>query len=136
MDEETLRKVIREEMSGQYYSEEVREEYCLKDPFLNKEKFKNRRRMAWLAFFCMIALTVFIFWYIPAENLNHYEFIVAWVFGTFSSIIVTYMGVTMIPYFGKKQQPPNQFGGYRPTRPTPYNNYNRSDYYGGDIDER
>lgn len=63
------------------------------DPLLNKEKFKNRRLMAWISFACIILLTCALF-VIPSETVAHYESIFPWVFGTFSSIVLGYMGFT------------------------------------------
>jgi len=121
VDENRLRQIIREELHDMFHGSEPEQSSGghLPDPLVNKVRFRNRRRMAWLSFFSMIAATMLIFFYVPAQNVNHYEVIIAWFYGTLSSIIITYMGVTILPYFGKGGGQSAPHYGNNPYQPRP-----------------
>lgn len=86
-------------LSTDEYINLKREEYEIKDPFLNKEKFKNRRRMAWLSFLMMVIMIGLVFFKLDPQYVQNYDGVLAWGFGTFASVILGYMGFTSFPNF-------------------------------------
>lgn len=79
---------------------------------VDKSVYQNRRRMAYIALFCIIALALFVFFYLPPEQVSVYESIISWFLGTFAAIVLGYMGSTVIPQFAisNRNNRPGTFG--------------------------
>lgn len=77
------------------------------DPFLNKETFKNRRRMAYISIFC-IAVYLFVAPLIyPVAMIIAFKDISIFIIGAFVAVVMTYMGTTtasagIVHYFNAK----------------------------------
>lgn len=68
------------------------------DPLLNKEKFRNRRQMAWLSLVGILLLTGYILAFVQPENVSAYDTVLAWAYGTLTAIVLGYMGMTTYAY--------------------------------------
>jgi hypothetical protein len=66
------------------------------DDYLNKEKWKNRRRMAWVSLFSMIVVTFVILFTdtISVEKLKIISEMLVWFYFSMASVIGAYMGFT------------------------------------------
>lgn len=69
---------------------------------LDKERWKNRRRMAWLSMFAMIAATYALFFVVPESRLQRLEEVIAWFYMAMASVIGTYLGTTTWAYVSSK----------------------------------
>ena len=58
------------------------------------DRWKNRRRMAWLSIYSMISITLICLFFVPPERVETVKDIVIWVNMSFTSIIGFYMGAT------------------------------------------
>jgi hypothetical protein len=58
------------------------------------DRWKNRRRMAWLSIVAMIVFTTLCLFFVSAERLDTVKDIVIWVNMSFTSIVGFYMGAT------------------------------------------
>lgn len=68
-------------------------------------RWKNRRQMAWCAFWAMIAMTL-ILWFlvpliVPFGLVNIVSESMAWFYMAMTAIILAYMGFTTIPFMGR-----------------------------------
>lgn len=121
LDEREIREMIREE-HAMYHGPmvgEARED----DPLVNKDLFKNRRRMAWVSLLGMLIITFLIIATVAPENIGSYDGLIGWVFGALSAVIVAYMGSSSYSYsaFVKApdQYPPGAYERGRPTMAQP-----------------
>lgn len=68
------------------------------DPFVNKERFKNRRRMAWVSLLTIILLLILIFMlpmiYTDISAITSLKDLVETIVGGLVVVILTYMGST------------------------------------------
>lgn len=102
---------------------------------LDKERWKNRRRMAWLALWAMIGMTVAMFVWVPESKLEKLDEIVAWFMMAMASIVGAYIGISGWAQVSQARRPTaGMMGG----NSTPYDNYadgrldtppNKEDYY-------
>lgn len=77
----------------------------VKDMFLNKKTFENRRRMAWISLFAILLIVIASFW-LPTTALQ-IESVIETIVMTLAAVIMTYMGTTMLPVaFTRKTKPP------------------------------
>lgn len=65
---------------------------------LDKERWKNRRKMAWLSMFAMIAATYGLFFLVSESRLQHLGEVIAWFYMAMASVIGTYLGTTTWAY--------------------------------------
>jgi len=69
---------------------------------LEKRKWKNRRKMAWISLFCMIFLTlILLFAPIPDNRLKIITEPIIWSYFAFTSVIGAYMGFTAYAMKGR-----------------------------------
>jgi hypothetical protein len=59
---------------------------------LSNYTWKNRRRMAWLAFWSMVVFTALCFFWVPESRLSHLDTIITWYYMAAASIVGAYMG--------------------------------------------
>jgi len=59
---------------------------------LNVDKWKNRRRMAWVALFSMLLVTYLAFFKVPIERLNVLKEVITWFYFVMGSIVGAYVG--------------------------------------------
>lgn len=66
------------------------------DPALEKIRWQNRRRMAWISLFSMLLLTVMILFtdMINIEKLKVLSEVITWFYFSCASVIGAYMGFT------------------------------------------
>jgi hypothetical protein len=60
-------------------------------------RWRNRRRMAWIAMLSCIAVTLICIFYVEKDKLIALEDILVWYFLTMSGIVLGYMGFTTLP---------------------------------------
>lgn len=75
---------------------------------LDKERWKNRRKMAWLSMFAMIAATYGLFFVVSESRLQHLEEVIAWFYMAMASVIGTYLGTTTWAYVSTKGRRPSR----------------------------
>jgi len=77
-------------------ADEDEEKVCNEDIALNKKRWQNRRRMAWLSLFSMILFTFLILFTdkVSIERLNVLKEVITWFYFSCASIIGMYMGAT------------------------------------------
>lgn len=63
---------------------------------LTANRWKHRRRMAYIALICIIYVTYQSLYYIPQERLGALEEIITWFFITMGSIIGAYVGFSTL----------------------------------------
>lgn len=78
---------------------EEAKEYIEQDPFLNKKKFENRRRMAWYSFVTMVLMTFALFGISMMGTtgiaaISALTPILYMVYGVYTTVIAAYMGIT------------------------------------------
>ena len=81
------------------------------DPDLNADRFKNRRRMAWVAMSLLTFSMCVIFFWVPASDVDKYEFFIMTLYAILSGIVLTYMGTSSYQY--------NSFLKYNSNKSTP-----------------
>jgi hypothetical protein len=59
---------------------------------LDNERWKNRRRMAWLAMWAMVLATLAMFTVVPETKIEKLDEIVSWFMMAMASIVGTYIG--------------------------------------------
>lgn len=57
-------------------------------------RWKNRRRMAYVAIVMMVMMTVSLFFYIPEAKLDKLQDVISWAYMSFASIVGAYMGLS------------------------------------------
>jgi hypothetical protein len=67
-----------------------------------EDRFKNRRRMAWLAMIAILIVTVAMMFFIPVEKVKALENTVTWFFMAMTTVIGAYMGATTMQYIKGK----------------------------------
>lgn len=71
----------------------TKDEICDSDTW--KDRWKNRRRMAWAAFVSMMVVTLLLFYTVPDSKLDKLDDVVIWFYGTMATLILGYMGTTV-----------------------------------------
>jgi hypothetical protein len=101
-DEEEDPKETKPMKMGSYTNgDEIRQEKFL-DLELEKRKWKNRRKMAWVSLVAMIVITLaLLFAPIPEGRLKIIAEPVIWSYFAFTSVIGAYMGFTTYAMKGK-----------------------------------
>lgn len=66
------------------------------------DKFKNRRRMAWLAMIAILLATVAMMFFVPVEKIKALENVVTWFYMAMTTVIGAYMGATTMQYIKGK----------------------------------
>lgn len=56
------------------------------------DRWKNRRRMAYISLLAMIGATVALFWFVPADRLDTLQEPVGWFYIAMASIVGAYCG--------------------------------------------
>ena len=66
------------------------------DPALDKKRWQNRRRMAWVSLLSMIGFTGLIFFtkLVPESRLQILNEVITWYYFAMASVIGAYMGFT------------------------------------------
>lgn len=62
---------------------------------LDKVRWQNRRRMAWICLWAMIVSTALLFFQIPVEKIAVLDEVIGWFYMAMATVIGTYMGTTM-----------------------------------------
>lgn len=65
-----------------------------RDPLVDKERFRNRRMMAWVALVSMIVVTVSVAIFVDSDKIVVLGLILSTFLYTMAAIILTYMGST------------------------------------------
>jgi len=86
---------------------------------LDNERWKNRRRMAWLAMWAMIAATLAMFTIVPESKIELLDEIVAWFMMAMASIVGTYIGTATWAQVSSARRP--KVPSY--IESTPWDNY-------------
>lgn len=60
-----------------------------------KDRWANRRRMAWAAFAVMFLTTMLLYFAVPLDKIDKLADVTIWLYGTMASIILGYMGTTV-----------------------------------------
>jgi hypothetical protein len=94
--EDTIPEEGQEPSSGA--SARLKMGYDPLDPDMNADRFKNRRRMAWVSLFANLAIVAVILFKLDATLVSNYEGVLGWYFATSSSIILAYIGVSTWSY--------------------------------------
>ncbi len=69
------------------------------EPLVNKDVFKNRRRMAWISLLGIFAIgAINYFWIVPGL-LENYSEVTSWLLISLSTVVVSYMGSTVLGSF-------------------------------------
>lgn len=66
------------------------------DPALDKKRWGNRRRMAWMSLVSIIAVTILILFtdLVPESRLQILSEVITWFYFSLASVIGAYMGFT------------------------------------------
>lgn len=64
-----------------------------KVPKLISDRWKNRRRMAWLAIFSILLVTYLAFYHLPIEKLKLLDNVITWFYTIMGGIVASYMGL-------------------------------------------
>jgi cation transport ATPase len=75
---------------------------------LDRERWKNRRRMAWLALWAMIIMAGAMFLYVPETKIEKLDEIVAWFMMAMASIVGTYIGTSTWAQVSQARKPAQQ----------------------------
>ena len=67
--------------------------------------WKNRRRMAWLAFLSMIAFTALCFFWVDPDRLAKLDTIITWYYMAAASIVGAYMGFSTYASVSGQESP-------------------------------
>lgn len=72
---------------------------------IEKLKWKNRRRMAWVSLISMIIFTALLFFVIPESRIKILSEVIVWFYFVMTSVIGAYMGFTTLSEIknGKKE---------------------------------
>lgn len=73
------------------------------DPLLNKDRFKNRRKMAWYCLYSLLGSFFLILGFVAfdvirSEEIDNFAPLFAWFYGATSSVVLGYMGSTTFVY--------------------------------------
>lgn len=68
----------------------------LKEFELNARRWKNRRRMAWLAFFSILAVTYYMIVVIDETRIELLNPIITWFYTVMGSVICAYCGLATL----------------------------------------
>lgn len=68
------------------------------------DRFKNRRKMAWLSLISIIVITLLACFLVPFDRLSILENLLSWFYTVMTSIVMSYMGAATVEYF-KKAEP-------------------------------
>ena len=80
---------------------------------LNSYTWKNRRRMAWGAFYSILIVTVLCFFYVDLNRLEKLETVITWFYMAMASIVGAYMGfATYASVAGRNGDALGYDGGY------------------------
>lgn len=77
-------------------------ELALKKSILIANRWKHRRRMAYMAILSVMAVTYFLMFNIPHEKIKVLENIITWFYITMGSIIGAYLGFATLDDKWKK----------------------------------
>lgn len=66
-----------------------------------RDQFKNRRKMAWVALLSIIGVTLIAF-VLPVDRLTAISDLLAWFYTTMTAITMAYMGTATIEHFRKQ----------------------------------
>lgn len=67
-------------------------EYARKKAILAANRWKHRRRMAYMAMLSVMVITVCLVFYVPADKLAALDTIISWFYITMGTIIGAYLG--------------------------------------------
>lgn len=79
-------------------------EIALKKSILVANRWKHRRRMAYMAMISVVAMTYHLMLYIPVEKVKALETIITWYYITMGSIIGAYVGFATLDDKWKKDK--------------------------------
>ena len=90
------RVVLSTIKEGIIMTEEIKETNGNGDKEMTKQRWKNRRRMAWVSLISMILVTITILFteIVEIERLNVLKEVITWFYFSCASIIGMYMGAT------------------------------------------
>jgi hypothetical protein len=76
--------------------DKTQDQICNEDIALNKKRWQNRRRMAWLSLFSMIISTYLMLFtnIVPDDRLKVLSDVITWFYFACASVIGSYMGFT------------------------------------------
>lgn len=78
-------------------------ELALKKSILISNRWKHRRRMAYISLLSILIVTYFLLFKIPIEKIKVLENVVTWYYITMSSIIGAYLGFATLDDKWKKE---------------------------------
>ncbi|CAB4141265.1 hypothetical protein UFOVP410_104 [uncultured Caudovirales phage] len=78
-------------------------ELALKKSILISNRWKHRRRMAYISLLSILIVTYFLMFKIPIEKIKVLENVVTWYYITMSSIIGAYLGFATLDDKWKKE---------------------------------
>lgn len=99
------------------------------DMQLDNERWKNRRRMAWISLWAMIIATGAMFTVVPETKIEMLDEIVAWFMMAMASIVGTYIGTATWAQVSSARASRS-----RMIQETPWDNYDSRGYGEGRLD--
>lgn len=98
--EDKIFKQFDEDTTAVYDVKAAKFEYVQKraEVQLDKERWRNRRWMAWIALGSMIGMAAAVLFVVPETKLDKLDEIIAWFMMAMASIIGTYLGTTTWAY--------------------------------------
>jgi len=66
-----------------------------------RDQFKNRRKMAWVALLSIIGVTLIAF-FLPVDRLTAISDLLSWFYTTMTAVTMGYMGTATIEHFRKQ----------------------------------
>lgn len=93
---------------------------------LDNERWKNRRRMSWLALWGIMLVTVAMFFWVPETRIEKLEEVVVWFYFSMASIISVYIGSATFSDIKSMVGRKNSAAIDR-ERSTPYDVYDQAD---------
>ena len=72
---------------------------------LSADRWKNRRRMAWVALFSIIVVTYLAFFKVPLDRLAVLKEVITWFYFVMGSIVGAYVGFATLDDINTKKKP-------------------------------
>lgn len=69
------------------------------------DKWKNRRRMAWVSLYSIIVVTIMAFYCVPIEKLKVLESVITWFYTIQGGIVGSYIGLATFSEKWEKNPP-------------------------------
>ena len=104
---------------------------------LDNERWKNRRRMSWIALWATMLVTAAMMFFVPESRIEKLDEVVVWFYVSMASIIGVYIGSATfadIKSLAEKRSMAKMGNGYGNGYGTPYDVYDQASAIADDPD--